>query len=305
VIRRDAISSGNRALIALRRHGPRLREAPRVTRLVSASARRPGNSLIYAPCVLHCRPPTLPLRRAGPSTYPFAAQTRASRQLQKSKVRSHSETERTPSHCICASGQAVVGVHVSAAASSAQAANVSFGVMDLNVSRCKKQLHRSSLKLNCNPVLFLTVPQDLSSVASFAAAYDQPAIDVLICNAGIMNTPFALSKASNARPLSVSAPFILRTPCCVSGWHRAAVSEQPPRPLQTREAAVIPCPFCDLRAKTRLQRHLTHRCADPPPAPKAARRRQRARRFPLLARPHETPRSHRLQAPQKRNRRVV
>jgi NAD(P)-dependent dehydrogenase (short-subunit alcohol dehydrogenase family) len=77
--------------------------------------------------------------------------------------------------------------------------------MDLNVSRCRKQLHRSSLKLNCNPVLFLTVPQDLSSVASFAAAYDQPAIDVLICNAGIMNTPFALSKASSARSLSVSA----------------------------------------------------------------------------------------------------
>ena len=36
--------------------------------------------------------------------------------------------------------------------------------------------------------------QDLSSVESFAAAYDPPAVDVLICNAGIMNTPFALSK---------------------------------------------------------------------------------------------------------------
>jgi hypothetical protein len=83
-VRRDAKSSMNRVFIPLRRHGPRLREAPRVTRLVSA--RRPGN--VYAPCVPHCRPSTLPLRRSGPYTYPFAAQTRASRQLQKSRVRS-------------------------------------------------------------------------------------------------------------------------------------------------------------------------------------------------------------------------
>jgi hypothetical protein len=138
VIRRDAISSSNRALIPLRRHGPRLREAPRVTRLVSASARRTDHPYIYAPRVPRCRPPTLTLRRAGPSTYLFAARTRAIRQLQKSKVRSHSDTERTPSHRICASGQVVGGVHVSAAASSAQAANVSFGIMDLNVSRCRK-----------------------------------------------------------------------------------------------------------------------------------------------------------------------
>jgi hypothetical protein len=76
---------------------------------------------------------TLPLRRAGPSTYPFAARTRASRQLQKSKVRHYTETQLASSHGIAS---AVVVVDVFAAASSAHAANVSFGIMDLNVCNC-------------------------------------------------------------------------------------------------------------------------------------------------------------------------
>ncbi len=96
--------------------------------------------------------------------------------------------------CLRAAVEGVAGIDVFAAASSAHAADVSFGVMDLNVSCCMLQLGCSNFNLNHNAVLFLIVWQDLASVASFASAYDQPAIDVLICNAGIMNTPFALSK---------------------------------------------------------------------------------------------------------------
>jgi len=47
------------------------------------------------------------------------------------------------------------------------AADVSYGVMDLN---------------------------DLASVAEFAASYTHATLELIVCNAGIMNTPFALSK---------------------------------------------------------------------------------------------------------------
>ena len=49
----------------------------------------------------------------------------------------------------------------------------------------------------------LTFMQDLSSVAAFAAAYTQPTLDVLICNAGIMNTPFALSKVVSSQSILI------------------------------------------------------------------------------------------------------
>ena len=65
--------------------------------------------------------------------------------------------------------------------------------MDLNVK----------LAIPSNSVVPTNVdsPQDLSTVATFAASYAAPALDVLICNAGIMNTPFALSKASCAQSM--------------------------------------------------------------------------------------------------------
>lgn len=40
-------------------------------------------------------------------------------------------------------------------------------------------------------------------MAAFAAAYPQPTLDVLICNAGIMNTPFAMSKVVSSQSILI------------------------------------------------------------------------------------------------------
>jgi NAD(P)-dependent dehydrogenase (short-subunit alcohol dehydrogenase family) len=45
--------------------------------------------------------------------------------------------------------------------------------------------------------VYFQPPQDLASVAEFAASYTHATLDLLVCNAGIMNTPFALSKVSD------------------------------------------------------------------------------------------------------------
>lgn len=79
-------------------------------------------------------------------------------------------------------------------------------------------------------------------MTAFAAAYTHPTLDVLICNAGIMNTPFALSK------VILSLSILIGFDCVVSdshviaaGRHRTAVPEQSPRPLQARKLLFWPC----------------------------------------------------------------
>jgi NAD(P)-dependent dehydrogenase (short-subunit alcohol dehydrogenase family) len=80
--------------------------------------------------------------------------------------------------------------------------------------------------------------QDLSSVTAFAAAYIHPSatLDVLICNAGIMKTPFALSKVISSQSiLNRFDRVVSDSHDIAAGRHRTAVPEQSPRPLQTRK----------------------------------------------------------------------
>jgi NAD(P)-dependent dehydrogenase (short-subunit alcohol dehydrogenase family) len=97
-----------------------------------------------------------------------------------------------------------------AAASSAKSGDVSFGIMDLNVKLAACRAIESTRA---------DTAQDLASVASFAAAYAQPTLDVLICNAGIMNTPFALSKVS--RSLQEFLYYVVLGIAYITptGWH--------------------------------------------------------------------------------------
>ena len=80
------------------------------------------------------------------------------------------------------------------ASASSKGCDISFATMDLNVSP------RSSC---CKPLLLADAPQDLASISAFAASYPHPSLDLLICNAGIMNLPFALSKV-NFCPSSIT-----------------------------------------------------------------------------------------------------
>ena len=92
-------------------------------------------------------------------------------------------------------------------ASSAKAADVSFGLMDLNVGRPSRRCATAANKVDAL--------QDLSSVSAFAASYSHPTLDLLICNAGIMNTPFALSKVNRC-------PFVYNLdPHCNAATHIA------------------------------------------------------------------------------------
>lgn len=73
-------------------------------------------------------------------------------------------------------------------------------------------------------------------MTAFAAAYIHPTLDVLICNAGIMNTPFALSKVISSQSiLNRFDRVVSDSHDIAAGRHRTAVPEQSPRPLQTRK----------------------------------------------------------------------
>ncbi len=93
-----------------------------------------------------------------------------------------------------------------ATASSPHAGDVTFNIMDLNVTTpsIHFRMHMFFMRKSiCRKQPGLTFMQDLSSVAAFAAAYPLPTLDVLICNAGIMNTPFALSKVVSSQSILI------------------------------------------------------------------------------------------------------